>query len=649
MTSDDVVEDRSSSARRGWEHRREREEFAAQNIPLEYLPLWEVWKDRFKGTPHERYESFMEFAQSEDGQQELLTITQGSSDEWLKKELRRKDREWEPWVGPVPFESRHAVEGARTMAFEYTTEPETIVTIYDDEALQAMQGWWAGQGDPLYAIYSNGGEAPVHVIEHAISNLESDIARVKKLGRDQFKLGQGTFTKAEIGELYAIRDALVGALENRGEIQERRPTVPAFQRPGVRVRYAYTDGPVRAGTLGTIEGWLPTPYKAQIRWNNGTMSSHTPDEYEVIRRTATEESHGEALELEAGTGSDKARWDTLRAQFLAADEAARAQEIAMRVKWGDAGWRNWASRGERTKLDKLLERRNKIGNKLFELLLRVSPRGEAWRTGAPAFWIYRDLTWEDAIRPANEPLSVVVPAPYGASHGITEHGVHEQHHVADYEGMSYEQWLQAARSHHDAHVHDNTVARLAYSRGIDPHQFVEMYGGFALEEGGGGLLAVRLDDPKFPGNGGVVVAHPKSAAEFEKLIERRDGARDPNMRLWRGNAPIGTRVSLDGGPTLKEGVQAAGGVNFHVNFQRGERLRIRVKGPDGQPLEAFWFTVDDTMSLNEVALRFAQTAQAGMLIEVVSGKLKWTFQVERFAGQPSVKRVRGTYTREGRS
>ncbi len=65
-----------------------------------------------------------------------------------------------------------------------------------------------------------------------------------------------------------------------------------------------------------------------------------------------------------------------------------------------------------------------------------------------------------------------------------------------------------------------------------------------FEEGGGGLLAVRLDDPKFPGNGGVVVAHPKSAAEFEKLIKRRDGARDPNMRLWRGNAPIGTRVSL---------------------------------------------------------------------------------------------------------
>ena len=121
----------------------------------------------------------------------------------------------------------------------------------------------------------------------------------------------------------------------------------------------------------------------------------------------------------AKTAANKARWDVLRASFIVADEAARAQEIAMRVKWGDASWRNWASRGEQTKLEKLEERRSKIGDKIFELLLKVSPRGEAWRTGAPVFWIYHDLTWEDATRPTSEPLSVVVPAPYGANRGIT--------------------------------------------------------------------------------------------------------------------------------------------------------------------------------------------------------------------------------------
>ena len=89
-----------------------------------------------------------------------------------------------------------------------------------------------------------------------------------------------------------------------------------------------------------------------------------------------------------------------------------------------------------------------------------------------------------------------------------------------------------------------------------------------------------------------------------------------------------------------------GGTNFHVNFQTGERLRIRVKGPQGQPMEAFWYTVEPgPMTLNEIALRFAQTAQTGMLLEIVSGKLKWTFRVGQHAGQTAVTRVRGDYMR----
>ncbi len=78
-----------------------------------------------------------------------------------------------------------------------------------------------------------------------------------------------------------------------------------------------------------------------------------------------------------------------------------------------------------------------------------------------------------------------------------------------------------------------------------------------------------------------------------------------------------------------------------VNFQQGERLRIRSKGPQGQPFESFWYTVDYPMTLTDVALQFAQTGQPGMLIEIVSGKLKWTFQQGRHAGQPTVTRVKG--------
>ena len=119
-------------------------------------------------------------------------------------------------------------------------------------------------------------------------------------------------------------------------------------------------------------------------------------------------------------GAEKARWDKLRAQYRAADEAASAQRIAMRVHYGDAYWQQWSSRADKSKLEKLNARRDKIGEKLMAMVLRLSPRGEAWNTGAPAHWIRGNLSWEDMIRPRGEPLSVVVPAPYGSTHGLTD-------------------------------------------------------------------------------------------------------------------------------------------------------------------------------------------------------------------------------------
>ena len=94
---------------------------------------------------------------------------------------------------------------------------------------------------------------------------------------------------------------------------------------------------------------------------------------------------------------------------------------------------------------------------------------------------------------------------------------------------------------------------------------------------------------------------------------------------------------VTGGFALEEGHTVR-----EVNFQQGERLRIRSKGPQGQPFEAFWYTVDTQgMTLKDVALQFAQTAQPGMFIEIVNGKLKWTYQVGRHAGQVLVTPMRG--------
>jgi hypothetical protein len=110
------------------------------------------------------------------------------------------------------------------------------------------------------------------------------------------------------------------------------------------------------------------------------------------------------------------RFEELRAAFRVADEAAREEATRQSLRYGsEREARSWASRAEKTRLEKLEAKRSKIGDKIVDYVVSVSPRGEAWRSGAPIFWLYRDLPWEDVIRPAHEPLSVLPPAPYGWS------------------------------------------------------------------------------------------------------------------------------------------------------------------------------------------------------------------------------------------
>lgn len=120
----------------------------------------------------------------------------------------------------------------------------------------------------------------------------------------------------------------------------------------------------------------------------------------------------------ASMAANKARWDKLRADYLQAANAVRDQDIALHVKYGPGYQKHWGSAGENNRLEKARARRDRIGDKIYAMVLALSPRGEAWNTGAPAYWIREKLSWEDMIRPANEPMSVEVPAPFGATHGL---------------------------------------------------------------------------------------------------------------------------------------------------------------------------------------------------------------------------------------
>jgi len=116
------------------------------------------------------------------------------------------------------------------------------------------------------------------------------------------------------------------------------------------------------------------------------------------------------------SAASKKRFESLRAAYDAAYEAARNEVITQSVKYGtERDARNWASRGEKNRLEKLEKKRDKIGDAIVELVVRESPRGEAWKSGVPTFWLRKNLSWEDVKRPASEPLSNVPPAPYGWS------------------------------------------------------------------------------------------------------------------------------------------------------------------------------------------------------------------------------------------
>jgi len=102
-------------------------------------------------------------------------------------------------------------------------------------------------------------------------------------------------------------------------VSERRGSerVPSFKRVGARVRYIYTDGPVPPGTPGTILGFLPRSYQAQIRWDNEVVSNHTPDEYDVIS------TRGKLNEAAVGQGMTATAFVELLRSLVPADRMTR--------------------------------------------------------------------------------------------------------------------------------------------------------------------------------------------------------------------------------------------------------------------------------------------------------------------------------------
>jgi hypothetical protein len=105
-----------------------------------------------------------------------------------------------------------------------------------------------------------------------------------------------------------------------------------------------------------------------------------------------------------------------RAKFEAAQKAACVArraideiEIDLAVKYG-RGNERWASRAEQKRLEQRRAQWDRACDRVWRML-QGAPRD--WGTGVPVWWICEKLTYDDAFRPTNEPLSVVPPLSYG--------------------------------------------------------------------------------------------------------------------------------------------------------------------------------------------------------------------------------------------
>jgi len=202
-----------------------------------------------------------------------------------------------------------------------------------------------------------------------------------------------------------------------------------------------TTGTSRTLQGATTETWVVHPhgdpgepvlqadlYKEVGRpWTAWTGSFTRARDRELAQRVATARNGGAGAVSESplveSPAADRRRWDELHAAYAVARTEADAFRLQLNRKYGsdsNLGWRTWLSKGDRDKLERLEAKVNRVGDKIVDLLVRVSPRGESWLSGVPAWWLRERLTWEDAVRPADEPLSVEVPLAWGATHRMTE-------------------------------------------------------------------------------------------------------------------------------------------------------------------------------------------------------------------------------------
>jgi hypothetical protein len=109
------------------------------------------------------------------------------------------------------------------------------------------------------------------------------------------------------------------------------------------------------------------------------------------------------------TASHVREFSRLRGDYTRADKAYQDARSELERAYGTV-WK--APSGKQKKLEPLSRRQSKASDKFYDLLGKISPR--QWEEGVPTTWVLNKLSYEDAVRPADEPLQDFIPTAYGA-------------------------------------------------------------------------------------------------------------------------------------------------------------------------------------------------------------------------------------------
>ena len=278
-----------------------------------------------------------------------------------------------------------SVQEMREAVYESPKEP--TVTIDDDKAVRFTQYWWVGMGDPLYAIGSNDGiDIPRHIVVDAVSNLNADLARVQKVGRNRYQLGKGTFKRSDIHELEHMRDAFQRALGDAPEASECAPCAAAYaakpesaQEAHVRPvpRFKLGDPVMISGTdlygevsfvtgyddhLGQYRYKVVDQYNDRKTWNENSLVA--------MEAKGTRVVNGDAAEEETGLGKAKTNEEAAKLS-----EAVGGGCVAIVERTPECVPTGVRMESPRDVYDFMAPRARKLGAERFYVLL-VSNQGE---------------------------------------------------------------------------------------------------------------------------------------------------------------------------------------------------------------------------------------------------------------------------------